>query len=371
VARLADLVTSSVSGLLRNSAHVRKARSQCLQCCPGVAVIVRSRPPNHTRTLAARRSDRLLIEVYHFRMVDARYRKPEARVHRGFFYLNDETVINSLSAVEAGKVDEVLARVNTAREGGVGGGIGIHGAKVEGAKKSSSEFEEEMVRTRTRFSVFEIWRENLVSKKALGFFEGWSPEILTDVQPGETIEFKAKLELAPLQTIFRMFNWFAKQAHTQGSIFAQKGEELKTTKEAERVFRALAGEDENLESVVLAKPSGGEGPPAAMQLADRWMIGELGHMSGEYTVVGQVDQILKEGEQYPTLRIMHAAPVTILELAVLREIVGNFTESAKTFGLSITPEDATVTGPAVWLTPIAIYRLASMNTWWVGLFVPN
>lgn len=289
-------------------------------------------------------------------MVNVRYRKPEARVHRGFFYLNDETVINSLSAVEAGKVDEVLARVNTAREGGVGGGIGIHGAKVEGSKKSTSEFEEEMVRTRTRFSVFEIWRENLVSKKALGFFEGWSLEVLADVQPGETVEFKARLDLAPIQTIFRMYNWFAKQARTQGSIFAQKGEELKNTKEAERVFRALAGEDENLESVVLAKPSGGEGPPVAMQLADRWMIGELGHLSGEYTVVGQVDQILKDGEQYPTLRLMHAAPVTITELKILREIVGNFTEPAKEFGLSIAPEDATITGPAIWLTPIAIYR---------------
>jgi hypothetical protein len=289
-------------------------------------------------------------------MVTARYRKPEARVHRGFFYLNDETVINSLSAVEAGKVDEVLARVNTAREGGVGGGIGIHGAKVEGAKKSTSEFEEEMVRTRTRFSVFEIWRENLVSKKALGFFEGWSPEMLTHVQPGETVEFKAKLELAPMQTIIRMFNWFAKQARTQGSIFAQKGEDLKGTKEAERVFRALAGEDENLESVVLAEPAGGEGPPIAMQLADRWMIGELGHLSGEYTIVGQVDQVLEDGEEYPTLRIMHAAPVTIVELDVLREVVDNFSEPAKEFGLSITPADATITGPAIWLTPIAIYR---------------
>ena len=213
-----------------------------------------------------------------------------------------------------------------------------------------------MVRTRTRFSVFEIWRDNLVSKKALGVFDGWGPEILTDVQPGETVEFKAKLDLAPLQTIFRMFHWFAKQAQTQGSFFAQKGEELKSTKEAERVFRALAGEGENLESVVLAKPSGGEGPPVAMQLADRWLIGELGHLSGEYTIVGQVDQILKDGEQYPTLRIMHAAPVTIAELGALREIVGNFSEPAKVFGLSISPEDATITGPAVWLTPIAIYR---------------
>jgi hypothetical protein len=128
---------------------------------------------------------------------------------------------------------------------------------------------------------------------------GWSPEILNDVQPGETVEFKAMLDLAPMQTIFRMFNWFATQARTQGSLFAQKGEELKSTKEAERVFRALAGEDENLESVVLAKPTGGEGPPVAMQLADRWMIGELGHLSGEYTIVGQVDQILEEASNIP------------------------------------------------------------------------
>ena len=31
-------LTSSVSGLLRGSAHVRQARSRCPRCCPGVAV---------------------------------------------------------------------------------------------------------------------------------------------------------------------------------------------------------------------------------------------------------------------------------------------------------------------------------------------
>lgn len=74
------------------------------------------------------------------------YHAPATRVHRGFFYLDDETVINSLSAVESGKIDEVVAEVNSAREGGFGGGVGIQGAKVEGAKKSTSGFEEEMVR---------------------------------------------------------------------------------------------------------------------------------------------------------------------------------------------------------------------------------
>jgi hypothetical protein len=289
-------------------------------------------------------------------MSTVRYRKPEKRIHRGFYYLDDETVINSLSAVEAGKVDEVLARVNTAREGGLGGGVGIQALKLEGSKKNTSEFEEEMVRTRTRFSVFEIWYNNLSDNKAIGRFEGWSNDILADVQVGDTVEFNASLDLAPMQTIFRMFGWFTKQARTQGSVFAQKGEELKATKEAERIFKALVGEDENLESVVLAKPTGGIGPLVAMRLADKWMIGQLGHLAGEYTVVGQVEHILETGERYPTLRLMPAAPVTKKELDVLSEIVGGFAEPAKEFGLRVTPEDAAISGPAMWLTPIAVFR---------------
>ena len=38
-------LTSSVSGLLRDSAHVRQVRSRCLRCCPRVAVKPLSRPP--------------------------------------------------------------------------------------------------------------------------------------------------------------------------------------------------------------------------------------------------------------------------------------------------------------------------------------
>jgi hypothetical protein len=225
-------------------------------------------------------------------MVNPKYCKPDKRIHRGFYYLDDETVINSLSAVEAGEVDKVLAKINTAREGGIGGGIGMQGAKLEGSRKSTSELEEEMVRTRTRFSVFEIWYNNLLANKALGSFDGWGPGVLSDVQPGDTVELKARLNLAPLQAMFRMYAWFVKQARTQGSLYEVRGEELKQIKETDRIFRALVGEDEEQESVVLAVPVGHPGPAVAMQLVDKWMIGEFGHMSGEYTVVGQVDQVL-------------------------------------------------------------------------------
>src|ERR1039457_4088269 len=117
----------------------------------------------------------------------AKYHKPDKKVHRGFYYLDDETVINSLSAVEAGKVDEVVSKVNSAREGGFGGGVGVYGAKVEAGKKVASAFEEEIVRTRTRFSIFELWYENLRNSKAIGTFDGWAADILSVAHPSHAI----------------------------------------------------------------------------------------------------------------------------------------------------------------------------------------
>jgi hypothetical protein len=282
------------------------------------------------------------------------YRRPEKRIHRGFFYLNDETVINSLSAVEAGKVDEVVARVNLAREGSFGGSVGIQAAKLEGGKKGSSELEEEIVRTRTRFSVFELWYQTLVDGKALGRFDGWGPEILKNVRPGDTVELDAELEIAALPQIFRMFFWYAAQARETNGPFSQKGEALKETRDAERNMRLLAGGSEDL--MVIAKPSGDMGPPVIMTLADEWMIGKLGHLAGTYAVVGQVDQVLNVGESTPAIRLTQDIPPTPLELNLWRESLGNFTAPAAALGIEVSEADAAIDGPAMWITPAAIFR---------------
>lgn len=42
-------VASSVSGLVRDSAHLRQARPRCLRCCPGVTVTTLGRPPHRAR----------------------------------------------------------------------------------------------------------------------------------------------------------------------------------------------------------------------------------------------------------------------------------------------------------------------------------
>ncbi len=289
-------------------------------------------------------------------MTAPRYHKPDKHIHRGFYYLDDETVINSLSAVEAGKIDEVVAKVNSAREGGFGGGLGVQGVRAEGSKKSTSSFEEEIVRTRTRFSVFELWYQNLITSKGLGTFTGWGPEILVDVESGDTVELKARLEAVALQGLLRLFLWFATQAQTQGTFFSQKGDELKATKESERNIKLLMGEHAQDEMLIIATPEGDEGPPVVIPLAQRWMIGQLGHLSGRYSVVAQVDQVLKSGEEFPTMRLTRDAPPIPAELQTFREVVGLFVEPAKQMGIEVSADDASIVGPALWLKPIAIFR---------------
>lgn len=171
------------------------------------------------------------------------YKKPEASLHRDFFYLNDEVAINSLSALESGKVDEIVSRTTTAREGGFSGEIRIPVADVGmgASKKASAEIEEEMVRTRTRFSVFDAWYQLMLEKKAVGVFNGWGDGALDEVSPGETIEFRAELSQGPLQTVLRLYLWFADQAAQDGNIFSQRGEERKTTIKAAKNIRQLLG----------------------------------------------------------------------------------------------------------------------------------
>ena len=45
-----ELVTSSVSGLLRVLVHVRQARLQCLEGCPGVTMMTLGGPPHRARS---------------------------------------------------------------------------------------------------------------------------------------------------------------------------------------------------------------------------------------------------------------------------------------------------------------------------------
>lgn len=290
------------------------------------------------------------------------YKKPTKRAHKGFFYLNDEAVINSLSALESGKVDEIVSRTTTAREGGFSGEVSVPlpsvGLSAGGGRKSSSEIEEEMVRTRTRFSVFDAWYDHLQREKGLGTFSGWGPGALDGVESGDTVELRADLSLGSLQTVLRLFLWFADQAAKQDTPFSQMGEQLKQTKQAARMMKITMGmESEDDDQVpLIAVPVGAVGPQVVLAVSPKWLIGRLGQLGGDFGIVAQVTRVVPSGEDYPILRLTRDVTPTPLEIGTLKEVVSHYVEPAQALGVQVDPEESVVKGPALILEPIAIYR---------------
>lgn len=289
------------------------------------------------------------------------YKKPSKRSHKGFFYLNDEVVINSLSALESGKVDEIISRTTTAREGGFSGDVRVPIPAVQfsaaAGKKSSSEIEEEMVRTRTRFSVFEAWFDCLQHEKSLGSFEGWGSTALEGVTPGDTVKLQAELSLGSLQTALRWYLWFADQAVKPDSPFAQSKEKNKEIKQSAKMIKALMGiTAEDDEIPLLAIPQGDDGPQVVLSISRRWLIGKLGQLGGNFEIIGQVTRVIPHGEEFPILRLTKDIVPAPLEIDTLKIAVGEFVEPAKQIGVNVGPEESTVKGPALILDPIAIYR---------------
>lgn len=284
-------------------------------------------------------------------------KKPKSHLHREFLYLNYDTIVNSLSALESGKIDEIIQKANEAREGGFAGTLGAGPAELSGGKKKASQIEEELVRTRTIFSAFDAWYKYLKDADAIGTFESWDLSVREELSTGDTIEFEGRLTLSPVQQVLRMFINFAEQAETPGSVFQQKGEELRETKKVARMMQLwLGGKDAPNHYSVYMAPYESVSPRIVARLDETFMLSPKEGINGSYKVIGQVDEILREGDEVSAIRILRDVPPTPMETSTIREALGVFIEPAKELGVEVDDEDFSVSYPAIVVRPIAVFR---------------
>lgn len=133
----------------------------------------------------------------------ATLRKPETKLHRRFLYLDGDDVLNMLSALEGGDVDEILIRTGEDASSGKGGEIDLKVAKGRGSKNKARRFEEEMKRKRTTHSATTALLRKLHEANAIGVLDGdYDSEIYAELEPRMLLEFTATIRIHPLhQTI--------------------------------------------------------------------------------------------------------------------------------------------------------------------------
>lgn len=288
---------------------------------------------------------------------DTAFHPPLARAHRGFAYLDDDIVINSLSALESGKVDEVVEKINLAQERGlsVGAKVGADSAGLTAgaSTKGTESLQAEVIRRRTRFSIFELWYEALARRKAIGRFNRWGGDALAGVEVGHVVEIRGRIEIVPIQTGLRMFLWYVNEVREGNALFTS-GTDLPALEASEHIVKFMIGKRDELNATLT--PFGETGPKVGITFLNEWIIESVGRWNGVYTLVAQVEEVLDEGESWQTMRIIEDAPLTPLEETTLNDAIAPFGDALTAFGIELDETPTKLMGPAIVLRPIALFR---------------
>jgi hypothetical protein len=290
----------------------------------------------------------------------AKYQAPKRQLHRDFVYLDHETVINSLSAFEAGRIDEIIEKTSESADRGFDGAVNIRALKAGASKKKEAELHEELVRKRTRFSAFEGWYQQLKGEEAIGTFEEWDQEVRDSLGVGDTIEFRASVRLSPLYLLFRTFGSYANEAGPTSTIFKTTQAAAAEAKANARIMESWTrGPDGSQASSVYFHPieSAPDSPRLVGRVAQDNLLRGLGELDGQFNVIAQVESVLSESDEVSAIRVIRDTPATPLEMGVIATAMGKFSgDVADSMGVEVKDDDIMYRHPAVVVRPIAIFR---------------
>ena len=285
-----------------------------------------------------------------------KYQKPKKKLHREFAYLNYDSIVNALSAFEAGQVDSIIEKTSEASDGGVSGGLKVGPAKADASKKKKSSVQEELVRTRTRFSAFDAWLSTLEGQDAIGEFDVWDMTVRDDLEIGDLIRFAADLRLSPVHKLFAAYASFASST-TNGNIFQVSGSQAAEIKKTARMMETwISGRDGTRSYPAYFCPNGTDMPRIIGRLTDSWLISGLDSIEERYTVIGQVRSKLEGSDRESVIRLLRNAPAFDKEIETVKEAMQHFIEPGEELGVPVDEQDLTFRNPDVILHPIAIFK---------------
>lgn len=288
----------------------------------------------------------------------AGYKAPKTRLHKDFVYLDHDRVLNSLSAFEAGKVDEIIEKTTDATDKGLTGAVGAGPVKAGGSKKRQKQVQGELVRTRTWFSSFDAWHKTLHNQEAIGTFSAWSEQVREQLGIGDTVEFVTEIKLHPLHMMFATFSSFARDAGNPDSVFNLPANQVAENRKVARMMETwVTGSHGSKSTAAYFIPTDGKGPRIVGRLEDEYLIGGLDQIDGTFTVVAQVDKKVDPGEQVSAIRVLRDVPPTPRELEVIGDALASFQgEPAAELGIELTSEDLALSHPVVIVRPLAIFK---------------
>lgn len=329
------------------------------------------------------------------------------QVHKTFVYLDDSLTVDSLSAIEAGKIDKVVEKINHAESGTRTSTKNMtftpnnkFKMSITGGKDRQTDLslQEEVVRRRTSVSIFEQWLQIIKKKQAILEIKEWNEQKIGDLYPGELIQFTGTINISPVEAGLRTFVEIANRAISGDPLFEkvldpfnddnQSQKSLSTTnalhirearkrqasntvaKQKDKIAQieniknsilSLLGDEEAMHGLVSFQTQKeskiDETTKIGIRIDGEWVKETIGLWRGQYTIVAQIDEILSSEDSWPTVRFFKDMPITPAERTIIHDTFNELQSIVSdAFQIPEHEDMSCISGPIVVIHPIAIYR---------------
>ena len=215
------------------------------------------------------------------------FKPAEHHVYRRFLYLDGDEVLNSLSAIQGGDVEEVLDQAVREGGGGAGFAIGAGPAMLELKGHRKRTVKQELTRKRTAHSAVETFLTQLHQSGGLSRLSGGcDPGVYERLTENDTLQIDVDLQRFELwmgdyeapPRLRRVRRFFSRQPYVPSGLGLSEG--------IASVGRnkPLQDDELNFDLTVL------------IPVKRRWMLDSAHEFRRQATVVGQIMWILNPGE---------------------------------------------------------------------------
>lgn len=278
---------------------------------------------------------------------------PKSDHFKRFIAIDTASVSAALAALDGGAVSEVLTRTTDGGDSGLGGELGVRGAKVSARRSKERKVEEELRRVRTEHSAASSLVDRLRDAEAVGEVDGGLEDVITDdLGVGMVIHFVADVVLHPLHQTAVMADEFIVQAPKLG---VKDG--VNDAKDLAKFLKAVLGSD-RMDAKIAVDFTGvpdsevrwtGGFPMSGLQVP-------LEDLQGRVHVLAQVDAVHMDGERVHALRLVRGVPPSETETTATETFAESFGKAVADLGIRLDRDDIMMPPPMVILRILCLWR---------------
>lgn len=276
---------------------------------------------------------------------------------RDYMYLDTGRLQDYLSSLDPGVIEEFTetTRSQSDKEGRAGVKANVFGAGVDAGAGGRSEEEstrEQTVRINAQHMFSRIYDE-LVKNDSLKVFDEDESLALDGVRRREVVEITRSFAPSPLNdmidSILNLMNLMEEMGFVEEMGDPQ-------TQQAVRALGMIFRGDEGKEEVPMVSRAEQNDAAVVFLAKSRYILGDQEDFEGEMTVFGKVQRLVPEGKSIDLFDFLKL-PRAVRGEANLRErLFEMFGSWPKELGGPIARESTEVKGPALVVTPVAVYE---------------